>query len=124
MFVFNLLGPQVHHLLSYPLRKPINDDAKVLQPKDEFFLTVVKLRRNMCNKELGFWFGVEPSIASRILISWINFLYCQFQELNLWVPHSVVSNVLHSRGKKSGATVIIDCTEVQIDKPKNPLSHQ
>ena len=58
MFVFNLLGPQVHHLLYYPLRKPINDDAKVLQPKDEFFLTVVKPRRNMCNKELGFRFGV------------------------------------------------------------------
>ena len=52
------------------------------------------------------------------------FFYCQFQELNLWVPHSVVSNVLHSRGKESSATVIIDCTEVQINKPKNPLSHQ
>ena len=124
MFVFNLFGPQVHHLLYYPLRKPINDDVKVLQPKDEFFLTVVKLRRNMCNKELGFRFGVEPSVVSRTFITWINFLYCQFQELNLWVPHSVISNVLHSRGKKSGATVIIDCTEVQIDRPKNPLSQQ
>ena len=47
MFVFNLLGLQVHHLLYYPLRKPINDDAKVLQPKKEFFLTVVKLRCSM-----------------------------------------------------------------------------
>ena len=49
MFVFNLLGLQVHHLLYYPLCKPINDYAKVLQPKDEF-VTVVKLRRNMCNR--------------------------------------------------------------------------
>ena len=84
MFVFNLLGPQVHHLLYHLLRNPINDDAKILQPKEEFFLTVVKLRRNMCNIELGFSFGVEPSIAFRIVITWINFLYCQFQELNFF----------------------------------------
>ena len=89
-----------------------------------FSLTVVKLRRNMCNKELGFRFRVEPSILPRTFITWINFLYCQFQDLNLWVPLSVVSNVLHSGGRKSCATVIIDCTEVQIDKPKNPLSQE
>lgn len=120
--VFNILGPAVNHLLYYPSGCVMS--VRVLTPANEFLLTVVKLRRNMINKELAFKFDISEPLVSRIFITWINFLYCQFKELNIWVPFQTANQNAKFKGRKCTSTVIIDCTEIKIDQPKNPVSQQ
>lgn len=120
--VFNILGPAVNHLFYYPSGCIMN--VRVLTPANEFLLTIVKLRRNMINKELAFKFDISETLVSRIFITWINFLYCQFKELNIWVPLKTAKQNAKFKGRKCTSTVIIDCTEIKIDQPKNPVSQQ
>lgn len=124
MFVYCLLKPQVNNLQYYPYCTSMKQSVKVLSPANEFFLTLIKLRRNMLTKELGYRFGISVSLVSRIFITWINLLFCQFKELNLWAPYSRLKEVMKFKEKNCTCTVIIDCTEIPIEKPKNPLSQQ
>lgn len=117
-----MLGPAVNHLLYYPSGCAMN--VPILTPANEFLLAIVKLRRNMTNKELALKFDISEALVSRIFITWINFLYCQFKELNIWIPFKVAETNLKFKGRKCTSTVIIDCTEVKIDQPKNPVSQQ
>lgn len=87
-------------------------------------LTVVKLSRNMPNKELGFRFNIHHNGASRIFIAWINILFVQLKALNIWARHHVIEANLHQRGMKNSRTVTIDCTEIKMDQSKNPVTLQ
>ncbi|RVE44234.1 hypothetical protein evm_011133 [Chilo suppressalis] len=120
--VFNILGPAVNHLLYYSSGCVMS--GRALTPANEFLLTVVKLRRNMINKELAFKIDISEPLVRRIFITWINFLYCQFKELNIWVPFQTANQNAKFKGRKCTSIVIIDCTEIKIDQPKNPMSQQ
>lgn len=120
--VFNILGPAVNHLLYYP--SGCSMSVRILSPANEFLLTIVKLRRNMINKELAYKFDISEPLVSRIFITWLNFLYCQFKELNIWVPLTTAKQNAKFKGRKCTSTVIIDCTEIKIDQPKNPVAQQ
>ncbi|CAK1585392.1 unnamed protein product [Parnassius mnemosyne] len=123
MFIFSLFGEEVNDLKYYPTMKP-SHGAHVLTPFNEFFLTVMKLRRNTSNIELSFRFKISESSVSNIFITWINYLYCKLKDLNLWVSKKVLDNNMKILGKTNTCTIIIDCTEIKIEKPKNPASQQ
>ena len=55
------------------LRKLTNDD--------EFLLTMVKLRLNLRNADLGFRFGIAESTESSIIHKWLNILYVSLKFL-------------------------------------------
>lgn len=123
MFIFNLFGDEVNNLRYYPSLQPARG-KHVLTPANQFYLTLIKLRRNMCNKELSFHFQISQSSVSKYFITWINYLYCKFKVLKVWVPKETIDeNVMYQR-KTNTCTVIIDCTETKIEKPQNPVSQQ
>lgn len=123
MFVFQLFGDEVNNLKYYPSCEPARG-KHVLTPCNQFYLTLIKLRRNMCNKELAIHFGISKSSVSKYFITWINYLYCKLKDLNVWVPKEIISpNVMYQK-RSDTCTVIIDCTEIKIEKPKNPVSQQ
>lgn len=122
--IFSLLGDVVNHLHYYPTFTPQKLCDRLLSPENEFFLTIIKLRRNMVNKELAFRFEISEATVSRTFITWINFLYCQFKELNIWIPHKIAEENMRQKGEKCTSTIIIDCTEFKIQKPQNPVSQQ
>ena len=75
MLFFNCLGPAVLEL---------NYQCLSLHPKDQLFLTLIKLRQPNEDIELSFMFNISESTVSKIIICWINFLYFQLKELDLW----------------------------------------
>lgn len=122
--VFTMLGPAVNHLIYFHPDPAKRKHVYICSPVNEFFLTVMKLRRNMPNKELAFRFDISESSVSQIFVTWINFLYCQFKELKIWVPLHVAKENMKIKGQKCSSTVIIDCTEIKIEQSKNPVSQQ
>ncbi|KAK6169859.1 hypothetical protein SNE40_020834 [Patella caerulea] len=112
MFFFNLLGPVVFDL---------NYKCSLLEPKDQLFLTLMKLRQAKEDLELSIFFKVSESTVSQLINVWINFLYFQLKEINIWPEKSIVQETMPSNFKSAFPTtrVVLDATEIPISKPQN-----
>ena len=52
--------------------------------ENQFPLMLVKLRRHYPHFELARKFGVSVFTVQNVFVTWINFCYCQWQEINWW----------------------------------------
>ena len=90
--------------------------------KDEFFLTLMRLRLGLLNEDVADIFGISPRLSSRNFTTWIKVLSKLLGEaLITWLPqeavHSNLPDVFIKAGYKK-CCVIIDCAEVFIERPK------
>ena len=91
---------------------------------DEFLLVMIKLRLNLQNKDLGYRFKVSKSSVSQISHKWLNILYYALQFLIRWPSREELKVTLPEcfREKFSNTVVIIDCTEIFIERASNLLA--
>lgn len=93
--------------------------------KEEFILTLIRLRRGIDVEVLSDIFGIHASNISRIFITWINFLYLEFNFLISWPSREQVRSNLPKQFKYFPKTrVVIDCTEFYIQKPSLPSAQR
>ena len=100
---FEFLGPVVDHLIYWGSKEGVRQRHRVrkLNPKNQLFLTLVKLKLNLKLIDLAFRFGLSASQTSRYLTTWICFLYRQLKEID-WMPAvNQVLETLPSVSKKS-----------------------
>ena len=138
---FDFLGPAVDNLNYWGQGKDFMiydntvDGDKSFQPKgrhrilcpiDEFFLVMIRLHLGLLEKDLAYRFGISQSTVSRILITWINFLYLQFQCIPLWPSKEVILADMPQNFKRlyPSTRVILDATEVRVEKPGLPSLQQ
>ncbi|XP_062587873.1 uncharacterized protein LOC134249552 [Saccostrea cucullata] len=112
MMFFQVLGPAAHDL---------NLKSNLLSPQDQLFLVMMKLRQAKEDIELCYLFQVSESTVSNIIVTWINFMYFQFKELNIWPSRSVIDEYTPDDffANFNKTRVILDATEVPINKPQN-----
>ena len=118
---FEFLGPVVNHLNYWGSKEKIRkcQRKRKLDPKNQLFLTLVKLKLNLRHKDLGFRFGLSVSQVSRYITTWICFLYHHLKEID-WVPTvEQVKGTLPSsfRDKFPTTYAIIDGSEIFIETP-------
>ena len=111
-FVFDLLGPAAYEL---------NFRCDTLTPKDQFFLTMIKIRQAKEDVELSLFFKISTTLVSKICTTWINFMYYQFKEIPLWASRDTIQQHMPSGFKQffPNTRVILDATEIPIMKPSN-----
>ena len=120
---FEFLGPSVHNL-QYWGEKPkqrIRKRCTKLNPLNQLFLTLIKLRLGLRERDLAYRFGISTSIVSKYFITWICFLYCHLREVE-WMPtvEQVKACLPHSFKEKYCDTyAIIDGTEVFMETPSD-----
>lgn len=116
MMIFNLAQKTLPSVRTHGNRK--------LSNFSEFLITLVKLRLNLRNKDLGFRFGVSETLISLTVHKWINILYVALNFLIRWPSKEEVRATLPEcfRTKFSKAIAIIDCTEIFIERPSNLLA--
>ena len=56
---------------------------RTLSLKEEFFLVMCRLSQGFSERHLGHLFNISQSTVSRIIISWINFMYLKLGHLNI-----------------------------------------
>ena len=84
-YIFDLLMPAAMELTW---------KSKSLEPFDEFFLTIVKLRQDKDDLELAFMFNISRWTAGRIFSTWLSFMFYQFKELNIWLDKDVIQEYM------------------------------
>ena len=86
-----------------------------MRPIDEFFAVMRRLRQGFAEEYLAHLFQVSLSTISRIFITWINFMYLNLGQINIWPTRGEVNETMPEdlKQKYSSTRVIIDCTEVR-----------
>ncbi len=109
-YLLNFLGPAADHL-SYK--------SRLLSSSEELLLTLIKLRLNKADQELAFLFGVSTHVVSQTFLTWLNFMYFTFKELNIWPEKEIVETFMpfDFKEKFPSTRVILDATEIPIQKP-------
>lgn len=96
-------------------KKKTGPNRKV-SPKEEFFLTLVRLRLGCLTEDLAYRFGISTSHVSTIVITWIQFLYKTFKDLEPLLFPALKDipkfTIPKSFKKFLNVRVIIDCTEI------------
>ena len=106
--------------LEQPTRQLLNRQ-RLLQPIDELFLILVRLRLNLLEKDLGHRFQCSVSTVSRICTAWLPFLSSQLYPLITWPSRELINLHMPTQFKDLYPTtrVIIDCTELFIETPSS-----
>ena len=92
------------------------------QPKDELFLTLVRLRLAAPLADLAQRFVIHTSTASRTFNTYLDLLYRHFATLSssFWPSCAVVdSNISDNSSAITRAHGVIDCTEIKIEQPSD-----
>lgn len=120
MLIFHSLGPNVNNI------KYRNFYVKNVTVEDQFFMVLWKLRKAATDIELGIHFGVHHTTVGNIVCSFIKFAAEQWGKLDIWPSCDLVNFYMPEGFKKSypSTRVIVDGTEIPIDKPKNPTAQQ
>ncbi|KAI5634510.1 DDE superfamily endonuclease domain-containing protein [Phthorimaea operculella] len=119
--VYSTLGENVAKLGYYYGQAPKN----TISPMDQFFLTLIILRRHITFEEISYMFLTTITQVYNIFITWIRFMASQWRLLDLWVDKETVQTIVQThasddRNKNSKHTESI-CTlrsmEFPLQKP-------
>ena len=118
---FNFLGPVVYKLNYWGCKEGsrLRKCCRKLDPENQLFVTLVKLRLNLKTTDLGFCFGLSTSQVSRYVTTWLCFQYHHVKELD-WMPLTEqVTGTLPCAFREKFPTTfaIIDGTEIFIETP-------
>ena len=90
-----------------------------LEPEDELFLTLCRLRVNIPEKVLADNYNMSVSEVSRIFATWLDLLYSRLIQLPVWATKKTNEETVPEvfQQKYPLTRVILDCTELFIEKP-------
>ena len=128
---YEFLGTSVHHLKYCESKSKASSvetrgTSRALTPLNEFFLVLCRLRCGLMEADLAFRFQISQSTVSRIIITWINFLYAKFKDISLWPSKQHINHFMPQLFKEFYPTTrcIIDATELFIQTPSDPQAQQ
>ena len=100
---------------------PKQGRPRQLSTKEEFFLTLCRLRQGFKEEHLSHLYGISQATVSRIVISWINFMFLKFSTIPIWPSKEKVDEHMPAdfKEKYPSTRVIIDCTEIRCQMPKS-----
>ena len=90
-----------------------------LSPFEQFLMTLMKLRHNFGDADLGYRFGVDKSTVSRYFSKWLELLYVKLSFLIMWPNREELLKTmpLEFRRHFRQCVIIIDCFEIFIERP-------
>ncbi|XP_020904289.1 uncharacterized protein LOC110242620 [Exaiptasia diaphana] len=99
---------------------------RTLSLPEELILCLVRVRLGITGRHLSDIFHVSETLVSHTFTTWICFLSSVFKKtLLLWPSRADIKKHLpRSFNKYPNTRIIIDCTEVYIEKPTSPYAQK
>ena len=100
------------------------DQDMFITAHDAVCLIFRKIRLNESFTILGYEFGISSREASRIFIRYVAFIADHMQEIIFWPKHDYLKRALPISFRKNYSKIqsVIDCFEVEIQKPSDPVN--
>ncbi|XP_026017886.1 uncharacterized protein LOC113018754 isoform X1 [Astatotilapia calliptera] len=98
------------------------DDNEFTMPvRDQVLMTLMKLKSNRVIGDLSRQFRISQSMASKIILHWLDKLEEVFRPLIPWLPKETIKATMPAAFKKTfpNTTCIVDCSETFLQKPRN-----
>ena len=90
---------------------------------DEFLLVLMRLKAALFVQDLADRFGISISLVSRICITWINLLYFELKDIFPFPTQELVcKNMPEEFAEFASTRIILDCTELFIQRPSAMLA--
>src|SRR6218665_2407766 len=117
----NKRTPKVRHPRNYRQSPSKPGPKRILSCKEEFILTLMKLRLAMTTQFLSKLFGISLGTCSSILNKWLTFLARELQCLVFWPDQNQIRSFMPKslRLKYPSLRCIIDCSETFIERPRD-----
>ena len=95
--------------------------SKVLPTSDQVLLTLIKLRQNFDFQHISHLFEISSQDCSAIFTHWINYMFFRLGGLVIWLHMDTITEHMPENYKKDfpNTFVIIDCTELKVQKPSS-----
>lgn len=92
-----------------------------LKPEEQLFMALVKLKRGFSNVHLAWLFNCAESTVSKIITSWINYIYLRVSTLPIWPSREEINESMPEAFKESfpKTRAILDCTEIFVQSPES-----
>lgn len=125
MTLFEFLGESVNKLTYWDgknTKENVKKGNRKLEPKEELFLTLVRLKRGFNLDVMSHFFRVSSSTVSVIFTTWIQFLYCHFNDYrNIMFPERQHFKEYMPRVFRCFKNIrcTIDCTEFFVQMPRD-----
>lgn len=123
--LWNLLGPEANNLRIWRGSKSntpfqFHHGSKALTAKNQLFLTLIRLRLGHVLKDLSYRFNISISYTSKIINTWITFMYNRFKQMQIFAPREKLTrNVPRPFRKFKNIRVIVDAFEMRSEKPSD-----
>lgn len=100
---------------------PKQGRPRLLDPKEEFFLTICRLRQGFKEEHLSHLYNISQTTVSRIIISLINSMFLKFSRIPVWPSRAKVDQHMPAdfKAEYPSTRVIIDCTEIRCQMPRS-----
>ena len=125
MAFWRQIEPATHRMLTCSKDQPAakkTPQFQALQPIDEFFLFMNYLSLGLLQKDLAQRFNIHQSTVSRIIKTWVNFLYIVLGAVGIWMSEEAIKANLPDVFKDYADTqVVLDCTELRCQTPNSLL---
>ena len=118
---YEFLGPSVDNLTYWGSKSTKRKRRMKLDPLNQLFLTLIKLRLDLRERDLGLRFGITVSTVSKYFITWVCFLYAHLREIE-WMPSvdQVRATLTHAFKERYPRTyIIIDASEIFMETPND-----
>ncbi|KAK3919555.1 Ryanodine receptor 1 [Frankliniella fusca] len=125
--LLEFLGKDVADVLKYrsdretPKRKKKTDP--VVSTETRLLITLLRMRRGWDVEDLALFFGISTFLVSKIIYTWVQFMYFQFKRIQgpMFVSRHLQKRIDRPEAFKAfeNFRVCIDTTEVRIQSPDN-----
>ena len=119
---FKFLGPAVNNLQYWGTKPKTRVRRQMkLNPLNQLFMTLVKLRLDLNTRDLAVRFQISKSTISRYFITWVCFLYHKLKEIP-WFPskEQVAGTLPYAFRERYPTTIaIINASEIFVETPSD-----
>ncbi|KAL9958144.1 hypothetical protein ACROYT_G035117 [Oculina patagonica] len=93
---------------------------------EEFIITLLRLRLGLLSRHMADIFGVSEGTLSKVFTTWLCFLSKVFSDILLKWPckEDIKKTLPRSFSKFPNTRIIIDCTEIFLQKPTSPSAQR
>ena len=111
----------VHNKTKQPNEYSNAGRPRKLEPRNEFFLFLCRLRVGLLETDLAHRFNISIASVSIIFVSWTNFVYLRLGSLDIWPTREMIDKTMpvSFREKYPTTRVIIDATEIKVEMPSS-----